>query len=67
MFQNRGHGTPNVPANTLAFYQLERELMTKALHRVDAGQPLNVDHRFGSEKRRSKLFPNLPLAEGSQG
>ncbi|BCW62007.1 hypothetical protein HAV21_10405 [Paenarthrobacter sp. MSM-2-10-13] len=42
MFQNRGHGTPNVPANTLAFYQLERELMTKALHRVDTGQPLDL-------------------------
>ena len=42
MFQNRGHGTPNVSANTLAFYQLERELMTKALHRVDTGQPLDL-------------------------
>ncbi|NHW47303.1 hypothetical protein HAV21_10430 [Paenarthrobacter sp. MSM-2-10-13] len=42
MFQNRGHGTPNLPANTLAFYQLERELMTNALHRVDTGQPLNL-------------------------
>lgn len=35
-------GATNVPANTLAFYQLERELMTKALHRVDTGQPLNL-------------------------
>ncbi|MFE4197622.1 DNA/RNA non-specific endonuclease [Paenarthrobacter sp. NPDC056912] len=42
MFQNRGHGIPNVPANTLAFYQLERDLMTKALHRVDTGQPLDL-------------------------
>ncbi|MDO6148610.1 DNA/RNA non-specific endonuclease, partial [Paenarthrobacter aurescens] len=42
MFQNRGHGTPNVSANTLAFYQLEREVMTKALHRVDTGQPLDL-------------------------
>ncbi|GAA3274885.1 hypothetical protein LFT48_04520 [Arthrobacter sp. FW305-123] len=42
MFQNRGHGTPNVSANTLAFYQLERDLMTKALHRVDTAQPLDV-------------------------
>ncbi|MFF2843390.1 DNA/RNA non-specific endonuclease [Paenarthrobacter sp. NPDC057981] len=42
MFQNRGHGVPNVPANTQAFFQLERELMTKALHRIDTGQPLDL-------------------------
>jgi hypothetical protein len=38
MFQNCGHGTPF----TLAFYQLERDLMTKALHRVDTGQSLDL-------------------------
>ncbi|MDI2036945.1 DNA/RNA non-specific endonuclease [Paenarthrobacter nitroguajacolicus] len=80
MFQNRGHGVPNAPANTQAFFQLERDLMTKALHRIDTGQPLDlhlkveavpgpkpglpsaviVDHQFGHEKRKTKVFPNLP-------
>lgn len=35
-------GATNVPVNTLEFIQLERGLMTKALHRVDTGQPLDL-------------------------
>ncbi|MFK0002393.1 DNA/RNA non-specific endonuclease [Paenarthrobacter sp. NPDC090520] len=42
MFQNRGYGTPNVGPGAMAFYQLERELMTKALVRVDNGLPLDL-------------------------
>ncbi|AFR30456.1 DNA/RNA non-specific endonuclease [Arthrobacter sp. Rue61a] len=57
MFQNRGHGTPNVSANTLAFFQLERDLMTKALHRVDTGQPLDLHLKVEAVPRPK---PGLP-------
>lgn len=36
------HGAPNAPVNTLEFIQIKRELMTKVLHRVDTGQPLDL-------------------------
>jgi hypothetical protein len=42
MFQNRGNGTPNVKDDTLAFYQLERDLFAKVQHRIDRGQPIDL-------------------------
>lgn len=42
MFQNRGSGTPNINDNTLAFYQLERDLFAKVQHRIDTGQPIDL-------------------------
>ncbi len=68
MFQNRGHGTPNVPANTLAFYQLERELMTKALHRVDTGQPLDLRVKVEAVPGRKPGLPgSLKVTHGFDG
>lgn len=42
MFQNSGYGIPNVGPGAMAFYQLERELIAKALLRVDNGLPLDL-------------------------